>query len=159
CPGAPDAGGSPKPIRCRTPPYPPAVNESGLAIPSRAVARPAATRLCKRIAVAAPLCQFPGDSETLGTKDEIGEVCKAGNGDVGLRLCSLDRSDAGACRWAVHPDGRKAQSLSRNDVVIDALSYMENAVRGGLDSAQCQLKNFERWLVRLRLLRRDDFIK
>ena len=76
----------------------------------------------------------------LSAKDQIGEFCEARNGDVRFRLSRFNRSDAGTSGWAVHPDGCKAQSLSWNDVVINTLSYMEDAVGGSLNSAEGQLK-------------------
>jgi hypothetical protein len=77
---------------------------------------------------------------TLSAKNQIHEFCKTRNGDVRFRLGRFDRSDPGKRGRAVHPDGRKAQSLSWNDVVINALPYMEDAVRRCLNSAERQLK-------------------
>ena len=95
----------------------------------------------------------------LRAEDGGGEFLEACNCNVGPGLCRFDGPDAWACGRAVHPHRRETESLRWNNVVIDALAYMQDAMGGRRYAAEGQLKKLERRFVRPRLLRGDDFIK
>src|SRR5205085_11914090 len=71
----------------------------------------------------------------------------------------LDGAHARAGRGAIHPDRGQAEGLGGNDVVIDALSDVENAMPWGLDAGQSKFKKFPRGFVGLGLLRSDDCVE
>ena len=78
--------------------------------------------------------------EFLRAEDDGSEFCEACNCHVGLGVCRFDSPDAWACRRAVYPHRCQTESLRWNDVVIDALAYMQDAVRRCLDATEGQLK-------------------
>jgi len=88
-----------------------------------------------------------------------GEFSEAGDCHIGSTVGRSDGTDTWARGGAVYPDCRQAESLSWNDVVIDALTYMQDTVSRYVDAAEGQTKKIERGFVSPRLLRGDDFIE
>lgn len=71
-----------------------------------------------------------------GRKCNGGQFFQAADGEVRLGFGGLDRADAGAGGGAIHPDCGEAEGLGGNDVVVDALADVENAMRWGVDAGE-----------------------
>jgi len=67
--------------------------------------------------------------------DRRGEFCQAGDCHIGFTVGRSDGTDAWACRRAVYPHRSEAKGLRWNDVVIDALTYMQDTVSRCVDAA------------------------
>ena len=63
------------------------------------------------------------------------EFSEAGHGEVGICLSGFDGTDTGARRGAIDPYRGEPEGLSWNHVMVDALTYMQHAMRGNPDTA------------------------